>query len=101
MSDSQEIRKARFQEFRGAQLMGYLSGVDIHEIIQKLGEPTGSGDKCRVTWEVVIDGELVTIYDWKSDEDLEEITRWNVGGHGREALEALGRVFGSSRVQSR
>ena len=78
----------------GTSLQGYLEDVSFWELIDIFGEPErDSGDgKTRVNWsirfeskidELELDGVInntATIYDWKTDEPLNEIRKWNVGG---------------------
>ena len=54
------------------------------ELIKQFGEPIlgMSGDgKVRAEWHLLLDGQYVaTIYDWKRNEPLEDVTCWNLGG---------------------
>ena len=80
----------------GSCLQGYLDGVSFWELIDIFGEPTdqGSADgKTRVGWSIRFEEEFdnytVSIYDWKTDEDLTEIRRWNVGGYDKMGYATL------------
>lgn len=102
MSARNEIRKARMDEIGRSGLQGYIRNVSFEELVDALGEPHASGDKSMAIWELVINGTPVTIYDWKRyDTDLEDVTRWNIGGHGLEAPRAVCWAFPSWNVSSR
>jgi len=54
-------------------------------LINLFGSPTfGKGDKTLCEWVLQNHlGDIVTIYDWKSNvNDPELVTRWNLGGNG-------------------
>jgi len=72
----------------GTSLQGYLENVSFWELIDIFGEPEGpSGDgKTRVNWSIKFEqddspAQTATIYDWKTDEPLSEVRKWNVGGN--------------------
>jgi hypothetical protein len=71
----------------GTCLQGYLEGISFWELVDIFGEPEGPGGdgKTRANWSIQLDdGDTVhicTIYDWKTDEPLTEIRKWNVGGN--------------------
>jgi len=79
----------------GTCLQGYLEDVSFWELVDIFGEPEGpSGDgKTRVNWSIKFEQEIdeldlngtitntVTIYDWKTDEPINEVRKWNVGGN--------------------
>lgn len=72
----------------GTSLQGYLENVSFWELIDIFGEPEGpSGDgKTRVNWSIKFEQDdstmqTATIYDWKTDEPLSEVRKWNVGGN--------------------
>ena len=70
----------------GTSLKGYINAT-YSQLVETLGEPTynePSGDnKVQVEWVVEFEGNIFTIYDWKtySREFTEnELTTFNVGG---------------------
>jgi hypothetical protein len=70
----------------GSSLKGYINAT-YSQLIELLGEPTynePSGDnKVQVEWVVSFEGDIFTIYDWKtfSREYTEnELKEFNVGG---------------------
>lgn len=71
----------------GSSLKGYLH-TTYHKLVELLGEPTylpkDSGDgKVNFEWVVKFNGEIFTIYDWKTydpEYSMYELDRWNIGG---------------------
>ena len=70
----------------GTSLEGYIN-TTYSQLIELLGEPTydePSGDgKTQIEWVVEFEGDIFTIYDWKtgSREYTEnELAKFNVGG---------------------
>jgi hypothetical protein len=70
----------------GTSLQGYINAT-YSQLIEALGEPTynepSGDDKVQVEWVVEFEGNIFTIYDWKtgSREYTEnELKTFNVGG---------------------
>jgi hypothetical protein len=70
----------------GSSLKGYINCV-YQDLIRVLGEPTystPSGDnKVQKEWVVAYNGEVFTIYDWKTyDEEytMNELDQFHIGG---------------------
>lgn len=70
----------------GSSLKGYVNAT-YDELVGVLGEPTRnepSGDeKTQVEWVVEFEGNVFTIYDWKTysrDYTLNELDVFNIGG---------------------
>lgn len=70
----------------GTSLQGYINGT-YSQLLEVLGKPTyeeTSGDgKVNFEWVIEFNGEIFTVYDWKtfSREYTEnELTEFNVGG---------------------
>lgn len=69
-------------------LKGYINATyNYNQLIETLGEPTHdepSGDeKTQMEWVVEFEGNIFTIYDWKTysrNYTENELTRFNVGG---------------------
>lgn len=87
------------QEFDacGSHLQGRLTGYSYEQLVRSFGEPTFSGPsedgKTTVEWHIEFEMEdeavkiygcskfvKATIYDYKSDVDASENTRWSIGG---------------------
>ena len=71
----------------GSSLKGYLHNIKYSQLIRTLGQPTfdqESGDgKVQFEWVFKFNGEIFTIYDWKTydiEYSINELTTWNVGG---------------------
>ena len=71
----------------GTYLQGYINGCTFRQLNELLGEPAynePSGDgKVNFEWVVEFNGEIFTIYDWKTYnamDSMEGLTTWNVGG---------------------
>jgi hypothetical protein len=90
--------KTQFQVFdtyddkvNGTYKIGSLEGLYFRDLVRKLGEPTviGSGDdKVQYEWIMKFEGEIFTIYDWKTY-DAEyteyELDTWSIGGNANSA----------------
>jgi len=73
-------------KINGSSLKGYIS-ITYPQLVSILGEPTysaESGDsKVQKEWVVEFEGNVFTIYDWKTfDEDytINELDEFHVGG---------------------
>jgi len=67
--------------------VGSINDLSYEELVSVLGEPTypdASGDdKVQKEWVILFNGQVFTIYDWKTYDErytMEENTDWNVGG---------------------
>ena len=81
----------------GSSLRGYIS-ITYSQLVSILGEPTyptESGDsKVQKEWAVEFEGNVFTIYDWKTfDEEytMNELDEFHVGGKtdANDFIEAL------------
>lgn len=93
----------------GTSLQGYLK-VDINDIIALMGDPDSepSGD-LKVEWEWVykIEGEVVTIYNYKDgplyseDENItiNDITDWHVGGRTEKVIDLLREYLNQNNIE--
>jgi hypothetical protein len=69
----------------GTSLQGSVFTTYEH-LVATFGEPTIiDGDKTRAEWILSLQGETVTIYDWKTDSLPLEGYDWHVGGHNLNA----------------
>ena len=68
-----------------------LDGLYFKDLVAKLGEPTVIGsddDKVQYEWIMEFEGEIFTIYDWKTydvDYTEQELTTWSIGGNDNSA----------------
>jgi hypothetical protein len=70
----------------GTSLKGYLTGVTYNDLVKAFGEPSypepSGDDKVQKEWVLSWEGNIYTIYDWKTydpDYTTTRLTRWNVG----------------------
>jgi hypothetical protein len=75
----------------GTWKIGSLTGLFFKDLVEILGKPTlvGSGDdKVQYEWIMKFEGEIFTIYDWKTY-DAEyteyELDTWSIGGNANSA----------------
>jgi len=72
----------------GTSLQGYVR-TTLAELTEVFGEPTyteASGDgKVNTEWTLLINGVLVTVYDWKTETTPAGWYDWHVGGKDSRA----------------
>lgn len=97
------VKKAPNNKMIGASIQGYIN-ISFDDLVDMLGtphflfenEPNMPPNKTRCEWDVTIDGVPVAIYDWcRYDEEVDEVTRWNVGGHSVKAVQKLMELKGA------
>ena len=74
-----------------SSLKGYIR-TNYQELSNAFGPPTvqGSGDgKVSAEWILKIDGQIVTIYDYKEEGTPYSEYDWHVGGHSNNVLTIL------------
>lgn len=72
----------------GTSLKGHLHGVTYAQLVKAFGQPVfnpeDSGDgKVNFEWVFEYDGNVFTLYDWKTydvEYTINELTTWNIGG---------------------
>ena len=71
----------------GTGLQGYIE-TNYEDIVEAYGPPTAFDidGKVQIEWELLLDGEPVTIYDWKTSMPVQQVQRWNVGGKKKDAV---------------
>ena len=79
----------------GSYRLGQLEDTDFATIVKSFGEPTitdvSADEKVTCEWNLTFemeDGRFIqaTIYDYKSDVDFSENTRWSIGGFDERAV---------------
>jgi hypothetical protein len=75
------------EDLVGTSLKGSFSGYKFVELYAALGAPTcdkpSGDDKVQIEWIFDFNGEVFTIYDWKTYDRLYTLSEnevWNVGG---------------------
>jgi len=83
----QTYNKDNVPSTHGTYKVGVIQNVSYDELVIALGEPTfneSSADgKTQVEWVVEYNGDVFTIYDWKTYDrnyTMNELTTWSVGG---------------------
>jgi len=84
----------------GTSYCGLISATyDL--LCSKLGKPSdvNSGDnKVRKEWIICFDcGTIAVVYDWKSREDVTELTTWHIGGKGINIVQKVGLIFNNKK----
>ena len=71
-------------------LQGYIT-CSYDTLVEVFGEPTGNGDgyKVQAEWVGRSGGTTFTIYDWKEDQEIYDVTEWHIGGTGQNAVEVV------------
>lgn len=87
------FRKANWSEVEMTGLVGYIM-TDYKTLVSKLGKPhfLGDGDKTTCEWQIVIDGVVATIYDWKEHETPMGRYNWHIGGKNKLAEALVNRL---------
>jgi len=87
---------------QGTSLQGYLD-ITFQELFWILGEPK-TNDKSLAHWTILgsIQGSWIvaTIYDQRTNRDVERITDWNIGGYDQKALQLVRRAIELAKVKS-
>jgi hypothetical protein len=87
-----EVNKA--PSVNGTHYQGCFD-MSYSELLNKLGNHKGSGDKTLAEWDLIGEDEdgnqiVATIYDWKNyGLSLEYITDWHIGGYNKKALDLV------------
>jgi hypothetical protein len=80
------LKETKTKGVIGSGLKGYIN-CTYQDLIRVLGEPTypevSGDDKVQKEWVVMYNGEVFTVYDWKTyDEEytMNELDQFHVGG---------------------
>lgn len=90
------IRAAKSSELTGATVQGRIH-YNFDDLVDYFGQPTylfddifDRGVKVRCQWDIVIDGEPISIYDWcEYDTPVSKVEIWYVGGHSVKTIQNL------------
>ena len=92
--------KVKMQEVDGigTSLQGEIN-ISYQDLVSVFGEPNTKNDgyKTDAEWIGTIDGEVFTIYNYKSGKnylgkdglEVEEITEWHIGGKQKEVVKKI------------
>jgi hypothetical protein len=92
------------KDWRKGQMVSLVGYIDISydRLVEKFGEPTeGDGYKVDAEWLLDIDGEFVTIYNYKDGVNyngpegtpVEDITDWHIGGATKDVEAKVRAIF--------
>ena len=93
----------------GTSLSGYLHNTKYSDLIEVFGQPTfnqESGDgKVQFEWVFEFNGEVFTLYDWKTydaEYTINELTTWNIGSktYYGEFSNHIEEILNSKKVQT-
>jgi len=77
----------------GTSLKGHLYEVNYLTLVKTFGKPTypeeSADGKVQVEWVFDYNGEVFTLYDWKTydrEYTINQNTRWNVGGKEKSSV---------------
>lgn len=89
-----ELGEATLREYEGTSLIGYMDSITAVEIdaVLKAYRSSGDGYKTFEEWCFTIDGEVLTIYDYKGD------NVWHIGGRNKAHLGLLRKVFPNAGI---
>ena len=77
-------------------LQGYIT-CSYDTLVEVFGEPSnGDGYKTQAEWTGKSGDTVFTIYDWKEDQSIYDVTDWHIGGHGRSAVETVHNIVNES-----
>lgn len=73
----------------GTSLQGYIT-CSYDTLVEVFGEPMeGDGYKTQAEWAGKSGDTVFTIYDWKEEQDIYDVTDWHIGGYGLSAVEVV------------
>ena len=74
----------------GTSLQGYIT-CSYDTLVEVFGEPNGSGDgyKVQAEWMGKSGDTVFTIYDWKENQDIYDVTEWHIGGMSKDSVEVV------------
>lgn len=77
----------------GTCLQGYVD-ISYSKLVQMFGEPQIMEEKVRAIWILQFhDGEIATIYDYKSHVTPENVTDWHIGGNREVVVGRVSRIL--------
>lgn len=63
-------------------------------LVEVFGEPTeGDGYKTQAEWTGKSGDTVFTIYDWKENQDIYDVTDWHIGGHNSKSVELVRQII--------
>lgn len=86
ISETLNVKREEKYRATGTSYKGRICESAMN-LVNIFGEPNGEpNDKTQAQWIIDTPAGLATIYDYKSEEPLEENTDWHVGGKSEEVM---------------
>lgn len=82
----------------GTSFQGYVQ-VSYDQLVRTLGQPNGATQDGKVQAQWILkfeDGQVATIYDYKSEEQKEDIIVWHIGGKSKGVVIPVNQIFSFS-----
>ena len=99
------IMRASEDVIYGSHLLEVVD-VTFENLVKLFGEPhvINAHDKTDASWYLLVDGHIMTIYNWKDGKNylgedglnIEDITSWHIGGFDNHQGRILKRYIQSS-----
>lgn len=88
----------------GTSLSGYVEAT-LYELTQVFGAPTYAledpDEKVQTEWTLRLNGEVATVYNWKTQLTPRGLYRWHVGGSGKGEVEMVQQLVADYRKSVR
>ena len=81
----------------GTSLQGFIT-CSYDTLCEVFGMPmNGDGYKTRAEWEgKTSDGTVFTIYDWKEEQRIGDVTNWHIGGRDSNSVRVVHEIVNDS-----
>lgn len=90
-----KVTKANLSDANMSCLQGYVN-TTYARLIELFGKPNRiGGDKVNSEWILKIDGDLVTIYDYKMNMTPTDDYDWHIGGHKKSIVAKVQSLIGA------
>ena len=92
-----KIEQIDGKELDDSSYKGVIEDVSYSILVEIFGQPVNDSfdGKTQANWYLEINGEKLSIYDWKYyGRPVETITRWNVGGYFSTAVDKVKQALG-------
>jgi hypothetical protein len=100
-----EIRMGEVNIARTGRVGFMPKGATYSDICKVFGMPqylqNETGYKTQAEWQGKINGQIFTIYDYKTETAAEENTDWHIGGHKKITAELVNTYFKVVRTINR
>jgi hypothetical protein len=98
-----KMKRVDWRSTQGTHLVGYIK-ISYQSLVNKLGRPdapTPDG-KTKASWLLNVEGQPITIYDYKTSKTPSAITNWHIGGKNATlTLMLVQKLFPRNKVMNR